>query len=175
MGIKAGAEIAPLTLDEQGLMTLSITVNGEDYKLQVPPMEKLLVILRDHLQFTGTKVSCEIGRCGACSVFVDGQLVNACMMMAYQADGKQVTTIENAQNSAEDAIQQSFLKAGGFQCGYCTSGMVLAVKNLLAHNPDPTEPDIKEALSGNLCRCTGYGGIIRAVQLAIKQQKGHRN
>ena len=172
MGVKHEVQDTTLTLSNHKLMTLSITVNKEQYEIEVPPTETLVVILRDYLKLTGTKVSCSIGRCGACSVLVNGELVNACLMMAYQANGKSITTIEGLQNISMDDVQQAFLKEGGFQCGYCTSGMVLAVKTLLEKNANPQESEIKEALSGNLCRCTGYGGIIRVVQSLINDTNG---
>ena len=168
MGVKHEVNYNALTLNNENLITLSMTINNEHYEIKVSPTETLVVILRDYLQLTGTKVSCSIGRCGACSVLLDGELVNACLLMAYQANGKSITTIEGLKQISMDDVQQAFLKEGGFQCGYCTSGMVLAVKTLLETNANPQECDIKEALSGNLCRCTGYGGIIRAVQSLIK-------
>ena len=168
MGVKHEVNYNALTLNNENLITLSMTINNEHYEIKVPPTETLVVILRDYLKLTGTKVSCSIGRCGACSVLLDGELVNACLLMAYQANGKNITTIEGLKQISMDDVQQAFLKEGGFQCGYCTSGMVLAVKTLLERNANPQECDIKEALSGNLCRCTGYGGIIRAVQSLIK-------
>ena len=168
MGVKHEVNYNALTLNNANLITLSMTINNEHYEIKVPPTETLVVILRDYLKLTGTKVSCSIGRCGACSVLLDGELVNACLLMAYQANGKSITTIEGLKQISMDDVQQAFLKEGGFQCGYCTSGMILAVKTLLETNANPQESDIKEALSGNLCRCTGYGGIIRAVQSLIK-------
>ena len=162
--------VTEVALNNENLMTLTVTINNENIELQVPPTQSLAVVLRDYLQLTGTKVSCSIGRCGACSILVDGELVNACLMMAYQADGKSITTIEGLKQISLDEVQEAFLKEGGFQCGYCTSGMVIAVKALLDRNPNPQESDIKEALAGNLCRCTGYGGILRAVQYLIKQK-----
>lgn len=151
------------------LMTLTFTVNKEQYEIQTLATEKLINILRDRLHFVGTKISCGIGRCGACSVLIDGELVNACFVMAYQVNNKSITTIEGLGGVTVDEVQEAFLTEGGFQCGYCTSGMIMAVKYLLTLNPTPSETDIKEALAGNLCRCTGYGGIIRAVQrLAYK-------
>ena len=157
-------------LNENETITISFTVNEEQYELQVKPTVKLITILREQLNLIGPKVSCGIGRCGACSVFVDGQLVNGCLLMAYQVNGKHITTIEGLVGVTIDEVQQAFLKEGGFQCGYCTSGMIMAVKSLLSNNPEPTEADIKEALAGNLCRCTGYGGIIRAIQ-SLRNQK----
>lgn len=159
-----------ITADIEQKITITLTVNEEKYEIQTLPTEKLTNILRDQLNFTGTKISCGIGRCGACSVLVDDELVNACFVMAYQVNGKSITTIEGLGEVTIDEVQEAFLQEGGFQCGYCTSGMIMAVKYLLALNPAPTDSDIKEALSGNLCRCTGYGGIIRAVQsLAINK------
>ena len=168
MGVKHEVNYNALTLNNENLITLSMTINNEHYEIKVPPTETLVVILRDYLKLTGTKVSCSIGRCGACSVLLDGELVNACLLMAYQANGKSITTIEGLKQISMDDVQQAFVKEGGFQCGYCTYGMVIAVKTLLETNANPQESDIKEALSGNLCRCTGYGGIIRAVQSLIK-------
>lgn len=161
-----------LAIEDQQTLTLNLVINGDKYILKTSPTEKLVNILRDELQLVGTKISCGIGRCGACSVLIDGALINACLVMAYQVNGKSITTIEGMGGVSLDEIQEAFLLEGGFQCGYCTSGMILAVKYLLSMQPNPTEADIKEALSGNLCRCTGYGGIIRAVQsLANKHPK----
>jgi carbon-monoxide dehydrogenase small subunit len=147
--------------------SLEFEINGQPVSLDVPPSRRLLTILRDDLQLTGTKVSCEIGRCGACMVLVDGQQVNSCLTMAYQCEGKSITTIEGLGSMEIDPIQQCFLEEGGYQCGYCTPGMIISVKALLTHNPEPSTEDIEEALSGNLCRCTGYGGIVRSVHKAI--------
>ncbi|TFE25000.1 (2Fe-2S)-binding protein [Cohnella luojiensis] len=146
-------------------------INGQPISLDVPPTRRLLTILRDDLQMTGTKVSCEIGRCGACMVLVDGQQVNSCLTMAYQCEGKKITTIEGLSQAEIDPIQQCFLEEGGYQCGYCTPGMIISVKALLSHNPEPSTEDIEEALSGNLCRCTGYGGIVRSVQKAVQLRR----
>ena len=159
-----------LYANDRQKMNLSITVNNTPYELDVHPTDKLIDILRDNLQLTGTKISCGIGRCGACSVQVDGELVNSCLLMAFQVNGKTIQTIEGVGTNGLDEVQQASLQEGGFQCGYCTSGMVMAVKSLLAENPSPSECEIKEGLSGNLCRCTGYGGIIRAVQCLSKKE-----
>ena len=169
MGVKQNNYPNVQIVNEGHLMYLSVTVNNEPYVIKVSPTEKLTVILREHIQLTGTKVSCGIGRCGACSVLVDDQLVNGCLVMAYQVNGKHITTIEGLRQVSLDEVQQAFLTEGGFQCGYCTSGMVLAVKALLDQNPNPQEADIKEALAGNLCRCTGYGGVLRVIQSLIKR------
>jgi carbon-monoxide dehydrogenase small subunit len=145
---------------------IACEINGLPIKLEVHPARRLLTILRDDLKLTGTKVSCEIGRCGTCMVLMDGEAVNACLTMAYQCEGKQITTIEGLGHSERDPIQQCFLEEGGYQCGYCTPGMIISVKALLSRNPEPSELEMEEALSGNLCRCTGYGGIIRSVRKA---------
>lgn len=151
--------------------TLIINVNGKDTALAVPPTKRLLHVLRDDLGLTGTKRSCEMGRCGACMVLVDGKPVNSCLAMAYQCEGKSVTTIEGLSEGGLTQVQQCFLEEGGYQCGYCTPGMVVTVTAMLAHDPSPSDADIEEALSGNLCRCTGYGGIRRAVNKAIALKK----
>ncbi|MFC0272792.1 2-oxo-4-hydroxy-4-carboxy-5-ureidoimidazoline decarboxylase [Metabacillus herbersteinensis] len=146
---------------------LSIEVNRVNYHLHVTPTSRLVDILREDLGLTGTKISCEIGRCGACAIQMNDQLVNSCLVMAYQANNTSICTIEGIADEDLHPIQRAFLEEGGFQCGYCTPGMIMAVKSLLAKNSNPTGEQIGESLSGNLCRCTGYGGIIRAVQSAI--------
>jgi len=148
-------------------INLKVEVNGVNYQLQVGPADRLVDILRDAMGLTGTKISCEIGRCGACAVHLNGKLVNSCLVMAYQANDSSICTIEGVAEEELHPIQSAFLEEGGYQCGYCTPGMIMAVKALLDKNPDPTEEQIQEALSGNLCRCTGYGGIIRSVQRAV--------
>ncbi|QYR19069.1 (2Fe-2S)-binding protein [Paenibacillus sp. sptzw28] len=155
-----------------GQPLLSCHINGEPVTIGVSPAKRLLSVLRDDLQLTGTKRSCEIGRCGACMVLMDGVPVNACLTMAYQCTGKQITTIEGLSQDGLHPVQQAFLEEGGYQCGYCTPGMIISVKALLDENPDPTQEEVEEALSGNLCRCTGYGGIVRAVQRAIEWGRG---
>ena len=174
MGLKRDDLESMLYMRNQQKMDLHITVNNLPYELVVHPTDKLIDILRDNLQLTGTKISCGIGRCGACSVMLDGELANSCLLMAFQVNGKTITTIEGVGVNGLDEVQQAFLQEGGFQCGYCTSGMIMAVKSLLAENPSPSECEIKEGLSGNLCRCTGYGGIIRAVQCLSKKENEER-
>lgn len=149
---------------EQQLIRISLIVNGQEHSLEVEATKRLVDMLREDLRLTGTKISCEIGRCGACSVIVDGKLVNACLLRAYQLNGKEIMTIEALSENGLHPIQQAFLEEGGFQCGYCTPGMIMAVHALLAEHPVPGDEQILEALSGNLCRCTGYGGIIRSIQ-----------
>lgn len=148
---------------------IHLHVNNQAVQVKVNPAVRLVDILRENLNLTGTKISCGIGRCGACSVLMDGKLVNSCLMMAYQADGTSVTTIEGLGKEGLHPIQKAFLEEGGFQCGYCTPGMIIAVKALIDEAPHPTDEQIQEALSGNLCRCTGYGGIIRAVKRVIRE------
>jgi carbon-monoxide dehydrogenase small subunit len=139
-------------------------VNGREAEVNTHPTAKLLHMLRDDLGLTGTKIACELGRCGACMILLDGKAVNSCLVMAYQCKGKSITTIEGLAEDASHPIQRAFVEEGGFQCGYCTPGMIVSVKALLDETPNPTTEQIIEGLSGNLCRCTGYGGILRAVQ-----------
>ncbi|MBD2848681.1 2Fe-2S iron-sulfur cluster binding domain-containing protein, partial [Paenibacillus sp. IB182496] len=147
---------------------LRCTVNGRPVELDTAPTRRMLDVLRDELGLTGTKLSCGIGRCGACMVLVDGRPVNACLAMAYQCADRGVTTIEGVAGAGAQLhpLQQAFLEEGGYQCGYCTPGMIVAAAALLAEYPQPTEAQLVEALSGNLCRCTGYGGIRRAIRAA---------
>ncbi|PEJ59046.1 xanthine dehydrogenase subunit E [Bacillus sp. AFS002410] len=149
------------------LLELNLILNNIEKKLHVSPTTRLLDILREELNMTGTKISCEIGRCGACAVHMDNKLVNSCLMMAYQVNNTSICTIEGLADVDLHPIQKAFLEEGGYQCGYCTPGMIMAVKALIDTNSNPTEEEIKEALSGNLCRCTGYIGIIRSVQKVI--------
>ncbi|MDI3257016.1 MAG: 2Fe-2S iron-sulfur cluster-binding protein [Kyrpidia sp.] len=143
--------------------TLTFTVNGQTVSLEVDPTRRLLDILRKDLGLTGTKVSCEIGRCGACTVLLDGKPANACLIMAYQCAGKPVQTIEGVADEDLNAIQRAFLEEGAFQCGYCTPGMIMALEAVFRQKPKPTMEELKEGLTGNLCRCTGYSGIVRAL------------
>ncbi|WP_018931879.1 (2Fe-2S)-binding protein [Gracilibacillus lacisalsi] len=147
--------------------TISFTINNTPVTIQVNPTARLVDIIRNELDYTGTKISCGIGRCGACSILINGTLANSCLVMAYQVNGSSITTIEGIfDEETLHPIQQAFLEEGGFQCGYCTPGMIMATKALLDKESDPSDAQIKTALSGNLCRCTGYGGIIRAVKKA---------
>lgn len=149
-------------------------INGQWIELEVNPARRLLEMLRDNLELTGTKISCEMGRCGACMVLMDGEPVNSCMVMAYQSHEKSITTIEGLSMEAEGEmhpVQEAFIEEGGFQCGYCTPGMIISAKALLDQHPEPTIDEIKEGLCGNICRCTGYGSIINAVQLASEKCK----
>jgi len=147
--------------------TITVTVNGSAERLDVPSNMTLLRMLRERLALTGTKNGCEAGECGACTVLVDGEPVNSCMMLAVEADGRQVLTVEGlAPKGQLSPLQEAFMEHNAVQCGFCTPGMLLSAHALLQRNPHPTEGEIKEALVGNLCRCTGYVRIINAVQAA---------
>ena len=150
---------------------ISLTVNGEAKSAQVFPMERLLDVLRHDLTLTGTKEGCGEGECGACSVFMNGRLVNSCLVPAAQLEGADITTIEGIAREAAsmDEVQEAFLEFGGAQCGICTPGMILAAHNLLRVNKNPDHAAIQEALAGNLCRCTGYMKIFESVVQACKK------
>ena len=151
-------------------MLIEFTINGESRQLDVFPMARLLDVLREQLQLTGTKEGCGEGECGACTVTLDGRIVNSCLVPAAQANGAEITTIEGvAQNNQLHAVQQAFIQHGGAQCGICTPGMVLAAVDLLKRNPQPTEADIRNGLAGNLCRCTGYMKIFESVVRACQK------
>ena len=153
------------------LTEISLTVNGEAKSIQVPPMKRLLDVLREDLHLTGTKEGCGEGECGSCSVLMNGDLVNSCLVPILQARGAAICTIEGmAQGDRPHPIQQCFLKLGGAQCGICTPGMILATEHLLRKYPQPTMEQIREGLAGNLCRCTGYMRIFEAVQQTALQQ-----
>lgn len=144
---------------------ISVTVNGEREHLSVPSERTLLEMLRGELALTGTKNGCAAGECGACTVLLDGEPVNACLVLAVEAGGATVVTVEGlAQGGRLDALQQAFLDEGAVQCGYCTPGMLISARALLERRPRPTEDEIREALAGHLCRCTGYTRIVRAVR-----------
>jgi aerobic-type carbon monoxide dehydrogenase small subunit (CoxS/CutS family) len=146
-------------------LLLRISVNDEDHELYIKPKKLLVEVLRDELGFTGTKRGCNTGACHACTVILNGKTVKSCSVLAIQADGARVTTIEGLADGAElTPLQKSFLDHGAYQCGFCTSGMLLSATNLLEGNPKPTVDEIKEGIHGNLCRCTGYNSIIRAVK-----------
>jgi len=148
---------------------VTITVNGSVRSASVPPETTLLKLLRDYFQLTGTKLGCDVGDCGACTVIVDGMAVNACLMLAAQADGRQVLTIEGlATKDRLHPLQKVFEESGALQCGFCGPGMLLSAKALLDDNPDPSSHDIRDALAGNLCRCTGYSKVVEAVQDAAR-------
>jgi carbon-monoxide dehydrogenase small subunit len=147
--------------------SIAITVNDTRHELQVEPRELLVYVLRERLSLTGTNVGCDTTSCGACTVLLDGESVKSCTVLAVQADARSVTTIEGlAENGRMHPMQQAFHEQHGLQCGYCTPGMVMAAVSLLREHPDPSEEEIRKGLEGNLCRCTGYVNIVKAVRQA---------
>ncbi|MCL5265716.1 MAG: (2Fe-2S)-binding protein [Chloroflexi bacterium] len=153
--------------------TISLTVNGDLHELAVEPRRTLLEVLRDDLGLTGTKRGCSTGDCGACTVLLDGSAVNSCLVLAVDAHGREVLTIEGlAEGSQLHPIQDAFLEHGGLQCGYCTPGMILSAKALLDENPHPTAEEVKVAIAGNLCRCTGYTKIVESILAAAEKISG---
>jgi aerobic-type carbon monoxide dehydrogenase small subunit (CoxS/CutS family) len=144
---------------------ITLTVNGNKYEVAIEPRQSLLQVLREELHLTGTKEGCSEGECGACTVFLDGQTVDSCLIFALEANGRDVVTIEGlATGDTLHPLQKAFAEYGGVQCGFCTPGMILAAKALLDSNPYPTEADIRQGISGNLCRCTGYVKIVEAIK-----------
>jgi carbon-monoxide dehydrogenase small subunit len=155
--------------------TIRMRVNGKDYTVDVPSQRLLIDCLRYDLGLTGTKEGCSVGVCGACTVVMDGQLISSCLTLAVLADGKEVTTVEGLAHEGKlHPVQQSFIDYGGFQCGICTPGMVVAAKALLDANPTPTDDDIKDWMMGNLCRCTGYYKIIESIRGAAARMQTER-
>ncbi len=149
--------------------TIQITVNGVSHDLLVESNRTLAQVIREDLGLTGTKQGCEIGDCGVCTVILDGKAVNSCLVLAVEAGGHTITTIEGlAGERGLHPLQSAFVNEGAIQCGFCTSGMILSAKVLLDHNPHPTRQDIRQGISGNLCRCTGYQKIVDAVEMAAK-------
>ena len=154
---------------------MQLTVNGRRRRVDVHPLKRLLDVLREDCQLTGTKEGCGEGECGACSILLDGQLVNSCLVPLVHANGVEIVTIEGiAVGDRLHAVQEAFISCGGAQCGICTPGMVLAACNLLKRHPSPTDEEIREGLAGNLCRCTGYQRIFAAVVAACRAEDGHR-
>jgi carbon-monoxide dehydrogenase small subunit len=154
-------------------ISITVTVNAKEYKRNVEPRLLLSDFLRHELGLTGTHVGCEHGVCGACTILFDGESARSCLMFAVQADGHQLTTVEGLAQSTDNLhpIQQSFWEAHGLQCGYCTPGILMTLVPFLKENPDPTEDEIRHAISGNLCRCTGYQHIVDAVKLAAEKMR----
>src|SRR5687768_8591835 len=153
---------------------IELTLNGERRRLAVEPYRSLLDMLRNEAALTGTKKGCDVGDCGACTVMVDGKSVNSCLMLAVQADGRDVLTIEGLATKEQlHPLQQLFEEKGSLQCGFCGPGVIMSAKALLDENPDPTELEIRDALAGNLCRCTGYTKMIEAIQ-AVAQLRHER-
>jgi carbon-monoxide dehydrogenase small subunit len=150
-------------------MDVKVTVNGQAYERDVEPRKLLIHFLRDDLDLTGSHIGCDTGNCGACSVIVDGVLVKSCMMLAVQADGVTIETVEGlAQDGELNGLQQAFSEHHALQCGYCTPGMLMSATALLRDNPHPNEDEIRKGLQGNLCRCTGYVNIVAAVKAAAE-------
>jgi carbon-monoxide dehydrogenase small subunit len=160
-------------IDDNGVkrFLVTINVNGLDYTKLVKANMLLVNFLRDELDLTGTKRGCEMGDCGSCTVLVDGKPMNACLILAIEADGRKIVTIEGVSTTESlDVVQQKFIEYGAIQCGYCSPGMIISAKALLMHNPRPTYDEVVEGISGNICRCTGYINIIRAILAASGQE-----
>ncbi len=152
---------------------VSLNVNREEHRVIVRPHESLLDVLRNKLGLTGTKKCCNEGDCGACTVIMGGRAVNACLVFAVEAEGEEILTVEGlAHGSTLHPLQEAFMKFGGFQCGFCTPGMLMSAKALLDENPDPTDEEIRKAISGNVCRCTGYVKIVQSIKEAALSMKG---
>jgi len=158
---------------EGQLIPISLTVNGALYEIEVEPNELLLDVIRDRLGLTGAKRSCDVQVCGACTLLLDGRPVSSCTLLAFEARDREVLTIEGlaAQNGKLHPLQEAFIEHGGFQCGFCTPGMILTAKTLLDENPNPTEEEIIQFMQGNICRCTGYKKIIESITAAAKKIK----
>lgn len=151
-------------------MKISVNVNGKTREMEVEPRTLLVDYLREHCSLTGTHVGCDTSSCGACTVHVDGKAVKSCTMLAVQADNCNVTTVEGlSTNGSLHPIQEGFKEEHGLQCGFCTPGMMMTATDLLSHNPNPSEAEIREALEGNFCRCTGYHNIVKSIQYAAKK------
>ncbi len=155
------------------MATIALKVNEKNYLVEAEPRTLLVELLREHLRLTGTHVGCDTSQCGACTVWVDGKSVKSCAMLAVEADGAAVTTIEGlAKNGTMHPMQDAFHTCHGLQCGFCTPGMVMRAAELIQRNPDPTEDEVRHGLEGNLCRCTGYHNIVKAVLSAAETVRG---
>ena len=155
------------------MINIKLTVNGKDYSLEIEEDKRLIDVLREDLRFTGVKEGCSEGECGACSVIMDGRIVNSCLVMAVQANGSSIVTVEGLVKDGElDPVQRAFIEKGATQCGYCTPGFIMAARAFLNRAKDPTREEIREAISGNLCRCTGYNKIVDAIEEAYRYEKG---
>lgn len=151
---------------------IRIQVNGEWQELEIDCRKSLLDLLRDHLGLTGTKRGCDTGDCGACSVILDGKIVNSCLVLAVEADGKSILTIEGLTSEGDlHPLQKSFVEHGAIQCGFCTSGMIMTAKALLDENANPSEEEIRMAIAGNICRCTGYVKIVEAISAVVRGKR----
>ena len=161
------------TVAAPGRVAVRMTVNGVEYAAEVEPRLLLVSFLRENLGLTGTHIGCDTSQCGACVVHLDGEPVKSCTVLTVQANGANITTIEGmARNGEYDAVQMGFWEMHGLQCGYCTPGMIMHAAAFLDRNPDPTEAEIRHSLEGNLCRCTGYQNIVKAIQYAAEQRRG---
>jgi carbon-monoxide dehydrogenase small subunit len=169
------ARLGKTRQDEEGQamkQSIRVTVNGEEHSSEVEPRTLLVTYLRENLDLTGTHIGCDTGQCGACTVMLNGQPVKSCMVLAMQADGSQVNTVESlAVNGKYHPIQEAFWQKHGLQCGFCTPGMMMAAVGLLERNPNPSDAEIREQLEGNLCRCTGYQNIVAAVRSAAEAMR----
>jgi aerobic carbon-monoxide dehydrogenase small subunit len=154
-------------------MQVGLTVNGRPVSVEVEPRTLLVHLIRENLHLTGTHVGCETSYCGACTVLVDGTTIKSCTMLAVQAEGAEITTIEGLADDGElHPVQEGFWERHGLQCGFCTPGMIMSAVGLLAENPDPSEDEIRHGIDGNLCRCTGYHNIVRAIEYAAAKMRG---
>lgn len=152
---------------------IRLIVNGKSYEVSIQPWRTLLEVIREDLKLTGTKEGCGLGECGACTVILDGRTVNSCLVLAAEADGKQIATIEGlAEGDQLHPIQQAFVERGGLQCGFCTPGMIMSAKALLEETPSPSEGEIRRGIAGNFCRCTGYTKIMESIEAAAKRMGG---
>ena len=152
---------------------ITVNVNGKSYTREIEPRMLLVHFIRDVLGLTGTNIGCETSVCGACTILMDGQAVKSCTQLAVQADGSDVTTIEGLANNGDlHPVQEGFWEKHGLQCGYCTPGMIMSGVDLLKNNPNPTEDEIRHGIEGNLCRCTGYHNIVKAIQYAAEKMQG---
>jgi len=152
---------------------IQVAVNGKAYELMVPPWRTLLEVIREDLKLTGAKEGCGQGECGACTVMMGAKTVNSCLVLAVEADGQEITTIEGlSEDSKLHPIQDAFVEHAGMQCGFCTPGMIMSAKELLDRNPDPSEREIREGIAGNVCRCTGYTKIVESIGAAAKAMRG---
>lgn len=158
-------------LVKQKKVSVTLNVNGKDYVLEVKPHWTLLDVIREQIGLTGTKYGCGTGECGACTVLMDGKPVTSCLVLAARAEGKEILTIEGLGKDKLHPIQEAFIKEGAIQCGYCTPGMVLTAKALLDNNPNPTEAEVRHAIDGNLCRCTGYVKPVKAILSAARRMR----
>lgn len=148
---------------------LTLTVNGQKYELFINPKTLLVEVIRDHIGLTGTKRGCDTVSCGACTVLIDGMAVKSCSVLAVQAEGRQITTVEGLEKNGKLVpLQKAFLDHGSYQCGFCTSGMLMSCEALLKENPSPTKEEIRDGIEGNICRCTGYNSIVRAVEAVAR-------